>query len=424
MKKSKLLLLVTLLLSVVALIAACGDSTTGTTGKATTSQSPATTTPQAVGTTTETTPTTTETPPPTQLTSIKINGTDISQYTIVYAQSKYATYIKLPQYRRVLPVYDFDHETADRLAALIQEKLGVQLTVAEDVKTAQSDYEILIGKTNRTDVSSALGFNTLTTDDYKIGVSGTKLAVCGGEYGTTWHAIDYLETLIEETLASRNTELAFDAAYSYASTHHLIQIGCIGDSITAGVGSSNAEEFAYPAQLGRFLWKDAIVTAFGNSGKTMRDDLTDSYYKTDTYTNACNAAANIDLFTIMLGTNDSNRDRSWTGTDSQTYINDCIKILTGLKAENPDLQFVLANCPAYFGTDAYGSATVRTVQQRMISDLNDAGFPTTFFDMYEITKDQKVNFPDSLHPNDQGHLAMAEGLSAALQEKINQLQEK
>jgi len=379
----------------------------GTTPAATT---PATTTPAT------TTPTTTEALP-TSFTELKIGETPISDYTIVYAKSPYEMYVKSAENKPYFPVYDFDHETADRLSDLIFNVTGVRLNVVQDTESTEVANEILIGKTNRT-LTGGLKLSDLTTDDYVLNVVGTKLVICGGTYGTTWHALDYLETLFADKLAQREVNYAFAKNFSYVSSYHLTVIGCIGDSITQGVGASDQAMFSYPAQMGRILWKDAIVQNFGNSGSTMRDDLGDAYTNRATYASAVKAAASVDIFTIMLGTNDSDRDRTWTDADTESYNNSCLGIMDALKKKNKDLKFVLANCPAYFGAGTFGSAKIRQIQNALLSIVNDAGYPTTFFDMYSVTKTMRFDYPDSLHPNNKGHLKMAEAFAEYLQTLI------
>ncbi len=401
MKHLKLLALVTLLIVGVMLIVSCGETTT-------------------TAETTTTVPVTTA-PPPTVLTALSIAGNDIKDYKIVYAKSPYEAQATNAATSQYFPVYDFDKETADRLAKLIFDLSGISLTVVKDTDTEISDKEILVGNTNRTEVNAVLKPNVIKTDKYAIRTIGTSLVICGGEYGTTWHAIDYLEKLFKDTLADYKTEIAFDNDYTYEGTHHLIQIGCIGDSITAGVGASNGN-FNYVSQLGRYLWKDAMVQNYGNSGKTMRNDLNDAYNKTAEYKRALTLAPRTDIFTVMLGTNDSNRDRQWNSNSTEQYNESCMLLFEALKAKNKKLNFVLANCPAYFGGDGFGSTLVRSLQQKLVPTLNDAGYPTTHFDMHNVTKNLSRCFPDSLHPNDEGHMIMAEAFAEHLQEIINSLQ--
>ena len=175
---------------------------------------------------------------------------------------------------------------------------------------------------------------------------------------------------------------------------------------------------SYPAQLGRILWKDALVLNFGNSGSTMRSDLADAYTKRGTYGTAVRSAASVDIFTIMLGTNDSNRDQSWSAADTEAFNQSCLDIMAALKAKNANLEFVIANCPAYFSSANFGSAMVRKIQGELVSIVNEAGYPTTFYDMYSVTKTMSAYFPDQLHPNDMGHLKMAQAFAEYLQTLI------
>ena len=320
--------------------------------------------------------------------------------------SPYEAYTKIPNVKPYFPVYDYDHETANRLADLIYAVSGVRLNVVQDTKTTETDYEILVGKTNRK-LSGGMDISTLTADDYVVNTVGTKFVICGGAHGTTWHAIDYLETFFADKLANKEVNYSFAKNYMYIAQYHLVVIGCIGDSITQGVGASDQALLSYPAQMGRILWKDAIVQNYGDSGSTMRDDL-DAYTKTSPYLSAVKAAANVDIFTIMLGTNDSYQDQNWSDSDTEKYKDSCLGIMETLKNKNPNVKFVLANCPTYFGGGTIASPKIRQIQSELLPIVNDAGYPTTFFDMYTVTKTMKAYFPDLVHPNDMGHLKMAE----------------
>ena len=104
--------------------------------------------------------------------------------------------------------------------------------------------------------------------------------------------------------------------------------------------------------------------------------------------------------------------------EAELYKNSCLGSMESLKKKNPDLKFVLANCPAYFGGSNFGSAQVRLIQKALYSTAKEAGYPTTFFDMYSVTQTMRDYFPDSVHPNDMGHMKMAEQFAAYLQTLI------
>ena len=426
MKHLKLIVLMCLVALIALTAVACGGAETTTTAATApgdivttapvTETTPATTTPAAT-TPATTTPATTEAPitteAPTKFEELKIGETPISNYTIVYAKSPYEAYTKIATKKDYFPVYDFDHETADRLADLIYEVSGVRLKVVQDTRATATDYEILIGETNRGVNTEAI--NALGNDNYMVNVVGTKLMICGGVHGSTWHAIDYLEAFFAEKIAQKEVKYSFASDYTYAGEYHITVIGCIGDSITQGVGASDQAMLSYPAQLGRILWKDAIVQNFGDSGSTMREDHVDAYTKTSAYLSALKAAANVDIFTIMLGTNDSDRFKTWTDNDTAKYNEGCLKIMDAIQKKNPDIKFVLANCPAYFGGGYFGSAQMRQIQSKLLTIVNEAGYPTTFYDTFNDTKGFSAYFPDSLHPNDMGHLKMAQAFAVYLQ---------
>ena len=214
MKQFKLAVLLCLVFLLAFAVVACGEDTStteATSGTATTTTIPTTqTTTAPVSTTTVAVPVTTapettapETTAPvttapmttapvtttpvttTPVTTegvhtIKIGETPLSEYTIIYAKSKYTRYVNTPDYKPYFPVYDFDRETAERVSDLLFSLTGVRLSVAQDIETDETANEILIGKTNRK--FSSFSLNNLTTDDFVISVQGSKLVVCGGEY--------------------------------------------------------------------------------------------------------------------------------------------------------------------------------------------------------------------------------------------------
>ena len=425
MKHTKMLVMLCFLFALVLATVACGGNASVSSERTTETTAPLTqpiaqTT--AVTTAVVTTTVAEETTAPKAFTSLKIGETSLSDYRIVYAKSEYSGYLKISSMKEYFPVYDFDHETADRLSDLIYDLSGVRLKVVQDQGNPETANEILIGKTNRTESVKALKLDKLVSDDFLVDVEGTKLVICGGEHGTTWHALDYLEKFLTGLLAEYTADYTFASDFTYKGSYHLIRITCIGDSITAGAGSNNAAMLSYPAQMGRYLWKDALVRNLGSSGATMRDDLA-AYTARDVYTKALQVAAETDLFTIMLGTNDSFYDTVWTSEDSKKFNDDCLDIVKSLFNKNNDLQFVLSNCPRYFGNGGWASKTVRDLQAALVPVLNNAGYPTTFFDMYTPTSTMRNDFPDELHPSNAGYLKLGKIFADGLQPVLDSIKE-
>ncbi len=365
--------------------------------------------------------------PESKLASLTIGGRSIEEYTIVYAKSRYASTIKrfaengqnLDIY---FPEYDQDKENAEKLAQLIYAYTGVQLPICEDVSFEETEYEILVGATNR-GVTRELALKALEDDQYLIASYGTKFIICGQECGVTWHALDTLEQMLKDTVNDGNQEFSFEADYSYEGEYRLLRIACIGDSITEGVGASNTY-LSYVSHITRYLWKDAKIINCGHSGTTMRDDLLLAYVDCNRYPKALENAPEVDIFTIMLGTNDGDRDTSEWGEEQDRYFIDCCKfIMQSLKDLNPDVRFVVAKSPDCFNVKTLESCEhVRELTESMIPELNDSGFKTDFVDIYAVTAGHAEWFPDTIHPNNDGHMAIGTAWANRLNEVIDEMQ--
>ena len=200
-----------------------------------------------------------------------------------------------------------------------------------------------------------------------------------------------------------------------------IRIGCIGDSITAGTGLTNQQSEAFPARLEAILSGNVTVLNFGDGGKTMRNDLgVDAYVNSNTYRRLMQEAEHLDIVTIMLGTNDAYHAKGWTDYERDTFKNDCHALFAALSEKNPAMRFVLMNSPACFGTNdtRYNMPPLRRFQRELMTELNEAGYPTRFHDMYEVTKPLGDHFPDQLHPDKIAHQVMAEALAAVICELL------
>ena len=412
MKKITLLMLL-LVCALLVLLTACGKTENTTDdGKDTTDPVTAVTT---AAITTEV-PATEET-----LGQLTVAGEPIASYQIVYAPSEYANL----RYALQGTEYDFYHLTAKAIAEQIESLTGVTLAVVPQTR-AESDHEILVGPTNR-DASMAL--TGLGIYQYVNRVVGTKLVVGGGTelyettgnlcryytYASTYHAFDAVaEKLTAELkLGDVNLEEGFDLS----GERHFTTVACVGDSITEGVGSSNSNYAAYPAILQRLLWQDYVVVNFGNSGKTMRNDVGSNYTGTTQYNALIKFSENIDITLVMLGTNDSYFDRYWVEADDTSYHNAAYSLFYRLRRANDKMKLVVMNCPVYYGNENSGSPHVRNLQAKLPEFLASKNIADVmFFDMHKFTEESlgRECFPDLLHPNDRGYGLMATELSGVI----------
>ncbi len=348
--------------------------------------------------------------------SLSLGGTDISQYKIIYAQTSYSESVQTT----LKNDYEFDRLTAERLAAVIKDNFGVELTVAADAVTPSADREILVGETNRTETIIEK-LSTIDTDSYLLKMLGTRFIICGGEYGTTWHAIDEFENMLAKFAESKtaNAEIASD--YSKSGEYHLKTVACIGDSITYGSESTDPANLSYPANLQRILWKDYVVDNFGWPGTTMREDHTQAYKKSQVYSKFMTGVnkTEYDLALIMLGTNDGNRfltnGGTWDADDDEAFISGCRNILDTVVEKSPDVKFVFMNCMVCYRDTAqhYSDPIIRELQEDTVDVLRSEGYNIQLYDMYSFSSNEmgKTMMADNLHPNDAGYLKMAEGVS-------------
>lgn len=363
-------------------------------------------------------------PTPVTAIDLSINGNDLADYKIVYADSRYDS--------KVLPYFTTEHDffrlIAEDIAERIQAQTGVQLSVVRDAETEAGALEILVGPTNRPESDSLDEMDIYKTC---VKVADSKLIVGAGYdstpytgnkresycYASTYHAWDAVEDYLAKTMAEGIAVLDLSPDADFSATVDLITVACIGDSITEGAGSMERDFHAYPAVLGRILWKDHLVINLGNSGKTMRDDLGNHYRGTTQHAALKRYAPKFDYALVMLGTNDSYFDRSWPDSSDQKYLTSADNLVKDITAQNDDVVVVVMNCPKYFGTNGSGSSRVRALQNQLPQRFEAMGIKTSFFDMYSFTEEKvgKGNFPDQLHPNDTGHALMAEELSGVLQ---------
>lgn len=366
------------------------------------------------------TETETETEAPAEPKFLKVGGEDISKYKIIYQYNPDKEAIFGIERSRWRNDYDCQQVTAKRLVQIIKDTFGVELEASVDKNTTETEYEILIGNTNR-DETQTKDVTSLDTDNFTVKTVGKKLIVCGGAGGSLYHALDKLEEYF--AAEAENNTYVIDDKSDFSGEYRLKRIACIGDSITEGYSATNRTYFSWAAVLGRLCWQECVVYNYGIGGATMRSDLTDSYQtypnRTEIWQKCLSKSKNegFDIVLIMLGTNDSNRDQSWTTADDTQFKNDFRSIVNQVKEGSPDAEFVLMNCPVTYGAKAsYGSAHVRELQAQIAQTMKSEGYKMHFYDMYTYTSTIVGSscFEDGLHPNNEGHDKMAQGLSEML----------
>ncbi len=363
--------------------------------------------------------------PDTDLIQLTIAGNELEKYTLIYAKSLYSS----PQIKSFSTEHDFFKLIANDIAAKIYEDTGIKLSVKQDTKTDKSEFEILVGPTNREESQE---LKNLDVYSCLAKVAGTKLVIGGGYdsssytgnlktsycYASSYHAYDPIDKLIDSSIKQGSTKLDISANSDHSAKIDLVTVACIGDSITEGNQSSDWNYHSYPAVLQRILWQDHLVVNLGNSGRTMRDDLERRYSGTPQHTAMNNIASKIDYALVMLGTNDTHWDsKPWTSEDDERFLSSADRLVYELTSANDGVKVVIMNCPANYNGEDHAQPIIRYLQNKLPERFSKQGVDVTFFDMHKFTSENlKLNgyAADKLHPNDTGYVKIAEELSKVL----------
>lgn len=450
MKKLHRSLLMILLLPCL-LLGACGESSLQTSD---------TTTSTDITQTSATTENSSNVTPEPIDSGLYINGVDISNYTIIYAQSPLEKTYGSQTGKTVgedigtlllgeNTAYDFDYQSAMRLQELILNRFGVTLPIKKDVDTKESDCELLVGQTNRQSsrkmtLLNKNKFPTLEsftdTTSFVCMQSASKpsqYVICGGVYGATWHAIDKIEDYFRANEGSEHIDL-IDAG-DLSGTYDMKNVACIGDSVLRGsqaicdgdyadadslstrFGSSATSHYiekylSYPAALQRALWKDYNVFNYGRGYASMRDyfpgekDKGPYYYRDSTPFKNCLSQAKkegfaFDLLVIQLGGNDSAKvGTSWTDEQKKSFLEEARALIDAIRAYSPNLKTVFMNVPhrAVASTNKVSQRAnaMREVQKETVKALLDEGYDVYLFDLYSMMRDNLTTNIDRENVND------------------------
>ncbi len=109
-------------------------------------------------------------------------------------------------------------ELSIALAEYIKEATGYDIPVTTDFEkgsyTTRTDYEILIGKTNRDESKE---FDEFTYRDWAVSFKGTRVAICGGGFDALCNAVRFFEeSFINAESRSVEMELGFEKIYTHA----------------------------------------------------------------------------------------------------------------------------------------------------------------------------------------------------------------
>lgn len=173
-----------------------------------------------------------------------------------------------------------------------------------------------------------------------------------------------------------------------------------GDSLTAGYGLSTEE--AFPALIEKELNKGQAgrvkVTNAGLSGETSAGGLSRIDWV---------LRQPVDVFVLELGANDGLRGLPLDQTRKNLQ-----SIIDKVKAKHPDVKLVLAGMmvPPNLGK-AY-TEEFRNIFPELAKKNKGTLIP---FLLEGVAGDEKLNLPDGIHPNPEGHKIVAKNLTKIIE---------
>lgn len=189
-----------------------------------------------------------------------------------------------------------------------------------------------------------------------------------------------------------------------------VRVACIGDSITAGAGTTKGK--AYPKQLQEMLGDGWKVGNFGVSGRTLLKKGDFPYWKETKYQDALKFAPNVVI--IMLGTNDT-KSQNWKFESE--FVADYTELVKSFQAlPSKPRVYVCRPCPVPEPGN-YGINETNVLVEIGRLDTLAKEMNLGVIDMHKALADKPEFLPDRVHPNNDGARRMAGAAFTALTRK-------
>lgn len=338
---------------------------------------------------------------------VKIAGTPISEYTIVYAKEGVGGNKQIQSAKYA--------DTVEVFADLIEGVAGKRPEIVPDTtRIPNGTKTILFGNTALTSDDSAY-----TTAFESVGAYTGKLLEDGTVILAGNNACSVLAAgeAFAEALRAAQTELT---AFDVAAEKDLIKVACIGDSITYGTNSSDESIYSYPVYLQRLLGYDYYVEKYGAPSHSLIESDTQSFLKHNYFTQSVEAAP--DVVIVMLGTNDC-RTQKWEDsaykdwrdpTRTENFLAAGEKLINAYRGANADVQIILSTPPtvpqdAWLGSDwtqrieRYGNPLIKQLAQDHNCQLIDIF-------TYSEEHPEMLEGGDGLHPQNEQYGILAQGV--------------
>ncbi|GAC1520110.1 MAG: hypothetical protein NVS3B10_21570 [Polyangiales bacterium] len=205
-----------------------------------------------------------------------------------------------------------------------------------------------------------------------------------------------------------SSSLLFLCGTASAQSH----VTCVGDSITAGIGTSNPPATAYPAVLQTLLGASFAVENDGHSGATMLASGDVPYTQVIQYDSSTAWASSGGDVVIQLGTNDS-KAANWAHKDA--FLSDCEALVRHYQ-QLPGSPRVWLSIPPPASSTACCMIDSSVIANAIVPLVKTCAADTgaVNIDVNTVFRSHMDTLLDGVHPNDEGASVLAKTVFDAL----------
>jgi len=203
--------------------------------------------------------------------------------------------------------------------------------------------------------------------------------------------------------------LTASAQESAALKEAPVKIACLGDSITFGIGLTNAATASYPAKLGELLGERFAVKGFARPGATILRKADVPFAAQEELKSAKDYKP--DIVFVLLGTNDS-KGANWR--NQKDFEEDLKFLLDEINSISSHPRLIICLPPPLF-TGKFGLSEVllqKGIRPRIKAVASERMLQVV--DLSEALSGKGAMFPDGIHPDAQGSELIAKTLFKAL----------
>ena len=190
-----------------------------------------------------------------------------------------------------------------------------------------------------------------------------------------------------------------------------VKVACVGNSITEGVGSGNADLYSYPAQLQQLMGMDYRVRNFGKSGHTLMTSGDRPWIKTEKWRDCKKWKPAIVI--IKLGTNDSKPINA--GRIKSDFQRDLLALIDSFQAL-PSVKQIYLCTPVPCVSENRYNIDGKVIEQQIVPIISKVvkKRKLRLIDLHQTLSGHAELFPDKVHPNREGAALIAQAVAAAM----------